>query len=188
MLTVKPVCKLLNVWWPEMDYKHTCDTIFTRFQGITNNIYGFGRPFFAPSFLLVHPYFYPSIFVFTRPNDGWTGLYIKLCWPICLVPRPAHARDTWAVSVSCLSVSILSLQDIMGMALHAPLTSYKVIYTLPMMTIKQGKGEHPSIVDSGSVVFLLIFPTLLTKFKRSNVCWCINTRACNSQLFCSVYK
>ena len=33
-----------------MDYKHTCDTIFTHFQGITNNIYGFGRPFFAPSF------------------------------------------------------------------------------------------------------------------------------------------
>ena len=26
----------------------------------------------------VHPYFYPSIFVFTRPNDGWMGLYIKL--------------------------------------------------------------------------------------------------------------
>ena len=26
----------------------------------------------------VHPYFYPSIFVFTRLNDGWTGLYIKL--------------------------------------------------------------------------------------------------------------
>ena len=28
------------VWWPEMDYKHTCDTIFTHFQGITNNIFG----------------------------------------------------------------------------------------------------------------------------------------------------
>ena len=26
-----------------MDYKHTRDTIFTHFQGITNNIYGFGR-------------------------------------------------------------------------------------------------------------------------------------------------
>ena len=26
----------------------------------------------------VHQYFYPSIFVFTRPNDGWTGLCIKL--------------------------------------------------------------------------------------------------------------
>ena len=26
----------------------------------------------------VHPYFCPSIFVFTHPNDGWTGLYIKL--------------------------------------------------------------------------------------------------------------
>ena len=29
-----------------MDYKHTCDTIFTHFQGMTNNIYGFGRPVF----------------------------------------------------------------------------------------------------------------------------------------------
>ena len=79
MLTVKPVYKHLNV---SDDYKHTCDTIFTHFQGITNNIYGFGRPFFAPSFFYpstTHPpYIYPSIFVFTRPNDGWTGLYIKL--------------------------------------------------------------------------------------------------------------
>ena len=30
-----------------MDYKHTYDTIFSHFQGITNNIYGFGRPFFT---------------------------------------------------------------------------------------------------------------------------------------------
>ena len=34
-------------------------------------------------FLLLHifthpPYFYPSIFVFTHPNDGWMGLYIKV--------------------------------------------------------------------------------------------------------------
>ena len=79
MLTVKPVYKLLNVsddlkW---TSYKHTCDTIFTHFQGLTNNIYGFGR-LFAPSFFTRPPYFYLSIFVFTRPNDGWTGLYIKL--------------------------------------------------------------------------------------------------------------
>ena len=26
----------------------------------------------------IHPYFYLSIFVFTCPNDRWTGLYIKL--------------------------------------------------------------------------------------------------------------
>ena len=37
-----------------MDYKHACDTIYTHFWGITDNIYGFGRPFFAPS------HFYPS--------------------------------------------------------------------------------------------------------------------------------
>ena len=62
--TVKPVYKFLNV--PDD---------LTHFQGITNNIYGFGRPFFYTR----PPYFYPSIVVFTRPNDGWTGLYIKLC-------------------------------------------------------------------------------------------------------------
>ena len=30
-------------------------------------------------FLPIHPYFYPSIFTFNRPNDGWTCLCIKLC-------------------------------------------------------------------------------------------------------------
>ena len=93
MLTVRLIYKLSNcAWWPEMGYKHTFDTIYTHFQGITNNIYGFGRPFFAPSFLTrpppVHPYFCPSIFVFTRPNDGWTGLYIKL-W---------RTQDMWIVT------------------------------------------------------------------------------------------
>ena len=38
-----------------MDYKHTCDTIFTHFQGIANNIYGFGME----DFLLL--FFNPSI-------------------------------------------------------------------------------------------------------------------------------
>ena len=56
MLTVKPVYKLLNVSddlkWKK--FKHTRDTIFTHFQGITNNIYGLGR-----FFLLLH--------FFTRP-------------------------------------------------------------------------------------------------------------------------
>ena len=59
-----------------MDYKHICDTIFTHFQCITNNIYSFGRPFFAPSFFYPPSYFYPSMFI---SNDGLTGLYIKLC-------------------------------------------------------------------------------------------------------------
>ena len=33
-------------------------------------------------------------------------------------------------------------QDIMGLPLKAPLTSYDVIYTLPMMTIKEDKGQQ----------------------------------------------
>ena len=72
-----------------MGYKHTYDTIYTHFQGITNNIYGFEDLFLLLHFLPVHPYFCPtqcpSIFVFTRPNDGWTGLYIKLCMTRTLV-------------------------------------------------------------------------------------------------------
>ena len=83
MLTVKLVYKLSNV--PD-DPKWATNThmtqFYTHFQGITNNIYGFRRLLFAPSCLTrsppIHPYFYPSIFVFTSPNDGWTGLYIKL--------------------------------------------------------------------------------------------------------------
>ena len=30
----------------------------------------------------------------------------------------------------------------MGVALKAPLTSYDVIYTLPMLTIKEDKGQY----------------------------------------------
>ena len=43
-----------------MDYKHTCDTIFTNFQGITNNIYGFRRHIFLPTH-------HPSTHISTRP-------------------------------------------------------------------------------------------------------------------------
>ena len=32
-------------------------------------------------------------------------------------------------------------QDILGLPLQAPLTSYSVIYTLPMLTIKENKGQ-----------------------------------------------
>ena len=45
-----------------MDYKHTCDTIYTHIWGITDDIYGFGRPFFAPSF------FYPFTQITTHPQ------------------------------------------------------------------------------------------------------------------------
>ena len=37
-------------------------------------------------------------------------------------------------------VAELTGQDIMGVPLGAPLTSYKKIYTLPMLTIKDNKG------------------------------------------------
>ena len=64
-----------------MGYKHIHDTLYTHFQGINNDIYGFGRHFFLCSFIFVTspPIFLPVHICFTRPNDGWMGLYIKLC-------------------------------------------------------------------------------------------------------------
>ena len=61
VLTVKLVYELSDV--PD-DLKwatNTHDTIYTNFQGINNNIYGVGRPFFPPSF------FYPSTHISARP-------------------------------------------------------------------------------------------------------------------------
>ena len=75
---------------PEMTTS-TCDTIYTHFQGLTNNIYGFGRlclVFSSFIFLPIHPHFYPSTMVFTHPNDGWTGLCIKLWPPFSECPSP----------------------------------------------------------------------------------------------------
>ena len=33
----------------------------------------------------------------------------------------------------------------MGVALKAPLTSYEVVYTLPMLTIKEDKGVNDAV-------------------------------------------
>ena len=75
MLTVKLVYKLSNcAWWPEMGYKRTYDTIYTHFQGITNNIYGFGRLFLLLQFFTRPPYFYPSIVGLpVQMTGGWVS-------------------------------------------------------------------------------------------------------------------
>ena len=68
MLTVKPVYKLLNVWWPEMDYmRHH----FHSLSRLNWQYLWFWKTFFAPSFfypsttrppifLPIHIHFYPS--------------------------------------------------------------------------------------------------------------------------------
>ena len=80
MLTVKPVYKLSNAPDNLKWAINTHMTTYTHFQGITKKSMVWKT--FAPNLFTrlppVHPHFYPSIFVVTRPNDGWTGLYIKL--------------------------------------------------------------------------------------------------------------
>ena len=88
--------QMLTIFWPKKDYKHTFYNIYAHFQGIINNIYGFGRLFLLLNFLSVHP----SIFVFSRPNDGWTGLCIKLWWGV----RRRFLKEVYL----CLNVMLLS--------------------------------------------------------------------------------
>ena len=80
LLSLAVITNFKCVWWPKMDYKRTYDT--TQFWGITDNMFAFGRPFASSFFAhspFIHPYFYLSTRVFTRPYDVWTGLCIKLC-------------------------------------------------------------------------------------------------------------
>ena len=58
---------------------------------------------FLPRPSPVHPYFCPSIFVFTRPNDGWPVLYIKLCPRLISASKPSFVQ--YMVSTSLDSAS-----------------------------------------------------------------------------------
>jgi len=52
---------------------------------------------FAPSF--VYSYFYPSTMGFTRPNDGRTGLCIKLCSALVIIIEKGTAKKLYLTSV-----------------------------------------------------------------------------------------
>ena len=98
MLTVKLVYKLSNV--PD-DLKWTTNTHVTPFTltfkaQLTISML-LEDPFLLLHFLPVHPYFYPSIFVFTRPNDGWMGLYIKL-WVLTSRVSQTSAPSAYSTS------------------------------------------------------------------------------------------
>ena len=100
MLTVKPVYKLLNV---SDDLKWTTNTHVTTFSLIFKALLTISmvlEDFIATSFFYPSttgpPYFYPSIFVLTHPNDGWTGLYIKLCLPPEVWSRGREGTGRWS--------------------------------------------------------------------------------------------
>ena len=74
----------------------------------------------------------------TPPYCNWEGEYMKP-YPLSLelaLHLPHILRPCFAFTFS----PIFSHQDIVGLPLKAPLTSYDTIYTLPMFTIKDDKG------------------------------------------------
>ena len=69
--------------------------------------------FLAPSFFCPSttrpPYFYPSIFVFTCPNDGWTGLNIKLWYSVQIYFFPSHVLPGLSMSLLTQSSHVICL-------------------------------------------------------------------------------
>lgn len=67
-----------------------------------------------------------------------------------------------------VTIFLCSAQEILGAALSAPLTTYRVIYALPMLTIKEDKGENctaascqrlldvPCALSAWSLIFCLL--------------------------------
>ena len=72
---------------------NTCDTIFTHFQGITNNIYGFGR-LFAPSFFYLSTIFLPVHSLYIKLYMD-ANSYIQARWYILYdLKSTRNTRDT----------------------------------------------------------------------------------------------
>jgi len=121
-----------------MDYKHTCDTIYTRFQSITNNIYGFGRPFLLlqfftrpPIFLPVHFRFYPSkwrvawslykampVSHMSHMSPHWVSCLIRHCFECHTCNIQNHVSLYSVSNMSLYPVSHLSLWQIVSSVTH----------------------------------------------------------------------
>ena len=84
-----------------MGYKHTYDTIYTHFQGIYNNIYDFGRPFFSPSFFTRPPIFLP-VHIRFYPSKWWVDgslhkamVHLDLC-ELCMKGFREDRNNGWS--------------------------------------------------------------------------------------------
>ena len=73
---------------------------------------------------------------FTKEN-GKVEPLVKLTGQVRVLAFYKITKDFF---VLCL-IRVTILQDIMGMALKAPLTKFDKIYTLPMLTVKANKGS-----------------------------------------------
>ena len=97
-------------------------------------------------FFPVHHISTPSIFVFTRPNDGWTGLYIKL-WRDYF---PTESLYHLLLDLSTVPVHLSSQQ------LEVNLTSLACACLLSLVV---ARGDTSEIL--GAVAGLLMSPSSL---------------------------
>ena len=124
----------------------------------------------------VYPYFYPSIFGITCPNDGWTGLCIKLCIYVTIkrsfVSVNYQIQETAVSSAwqeECLSLAavrehrnlIYSLPTSGGKTLVAEVLMLRellyrhrdVLFILPFVSIVQEKASQLSSTSMPPCLF-----------------------------------
>ena len=62
--------------------------------------------FYSFIFFPVHPYFYLSTMVFTRPNEGWTGLCLKL-WLEAFLSQLEDDTEFYAWRATCVLQNVI---------------------------------------------------------------------------------
>ena len=86
-----------------------------------------GLFFLLLHFVLVNPYFYPSKTGFTRPNDRWTGLCIKLWFSVCDCVF-VYLRNNISVSFAYVELKLCSVTS-SGLYIHMYLDFYKLAHS-----------------------------------------------------------
>lgn len=75
------------------------------------------------------------------PKEGVVNVLLELTGQVCRDWNDfGFVLSLLFLSETCLFV-VFYFKDIMGIPLDAPLTQHSVVYTLPMLTIKEDKGE-----------------------------------------------
>ena len=112
----------------------------------------------------VHPYFCPSTMVFTRSNDRWTGLCVKICLSPYVAARISSNWTKFAVVINYLTMAIILIAS--PPALISQATARSVID--PQVVLCGIVGEALQ-TQHGSLLGLMATAGLWSSTPRCNI-------------------
>ena len=127
-----------------MHYKHTWHHLHSLLRHNWQYLWFLNIIFRSFIFLPVHPYFYPSTTVFTRPNDGWMCLCIKL-WLQDYVCSPRYERVD---SFNGVRTLYRPLTEILEDLVCLKWIKYRATYFAPLFFIRNQKRHRKLLVAS----------------------------------------